>query len=426
LSIKSVTTAPALEQRATAFDDIMQRFARDEHGVMCANICFEPLRSLQPGDIASCQRLGESTSCENMCAYEDSGMTTGAYLAAQSLRYRLTNDPAAKQAADDAFAGICFVYELGAKGKSPGFFPKPYGAVISNQISRDQYLFVMSGLAEYLKIASADSAEQIVGMIAHMADYWISINYSTSYFGLPTSSHLDDYMGSLFLGIIGIAARVTGEARFQREYQRLFSEALLGPRMPETLLAQFRRGELYDGATYFRQAENPIMMKSMAIDFLWETEPGDRDLWRQALQAYWEEDLRVSLDENTGLNHFIVGYDTKADTTFLTEPGVVDEIQNPLGLSVLNWGGRRQSAGSTQTAFAAAIIADRLGLSDAADTMSLILSKLTLESFRGLTVPDHRHIPPEHEFEVTLLNSAYLSYWLWTYWLARERSLISS
>lgn len=424
MSIKSVAIAPALDQRASAFDDIMQRFARDEHGVMCANICFEPLRSLQQGDIAACQRLVDNTSCENIYAYEDSGMTTGAYLAAQTLRYRVTGDSAARLAADDAFAGIRFVYELGAKGKLPGFFPKPYGAVISNQISRDQYLFVMSGLVEYLKIADSAQVDVIVDMISHMADYWISIDYSTSYFGLPTSSHLEDYMGSLFLGIMGIAARVTGEPRFQREYQRLFSEQKLGPRMPETLMAQFRRGELYDGATYFRQAENPIMMKSMAIDFLWESEPGDRDLWRKALLSYWEEDLRISLDENTGLNHFIVGFDLSADSTFLTEPGVVEEIENPLGLSVLNWGGRRQSAGSTQTAFAAAIIADRIGLSDAADITSLILSKLTLESFRGLTVPDHRHIPPEHEFEVSLLNSAYLSYWLWTYWLARERSLI--
>ncbi len=417
-------TITALDKRAASFNQMIQRVACDEQGIICCNVCFEPLRSLQSGDTGTPQNLVDNISCENLYAYEDAGMASGAYLASQTLRYRVTKEVEARDHADAAFEGIRTIYELGAKGKRPGFFPKPYAGRYSNHFSRDQYLFVMTGLVEYLTIADNPRQTAVLDMLERMAAYWIDIDYKTSYFGLPSSCHLDDYMGSVFLGIVGIAACATGAPRLQREYDRLHHHQRLGHRMPQTLMATFRRGETYDAAMYFRQVENAIMMKAMAIDDIWDRDPEYRDLWRQSLRTFWEDDLRVPLDSKTGLNHFIVGYDFETGRTYLTDPGVIEELENPLNLSVLNWGGLRQNAGSSQTAFAAAIIADRLHLSDANDTMQLILNKLSLECFRGITAPDSRHVPPGHEFEQNILNTGYVTYWLWTYWLARERSLI--
>ncbi len=416
----------SLDKRAASYNQMIQRVARDEHGIICANICFEPIRSLQPGDIGTSQELVDGISSEDLYAYEDSGMASGAYLASQTLRYRVTEEAEARDHADAVFEGIRTIYGLGAKGNRPGFFPKPYGGRYSEHFSRDQYLFVMTGLVEYLTIADKSRQAVVRDMLEHMAAYWIDIDYKTSYFGLPVSCHLDDYMGSLFLGIIGIAAHATDSPRLQREYDRLHQHQRLGHRMPQTLTSLFRRGETYDAAMYFRQSENAIMLKAMAVDYIWDRDPGHRDLWRQSLRTFWEDDLRVPLDPKTGLNHFIVGYDAETGRTYLTEPGVIKELENPLNLPVLNWGGLRQNAGSTQTAFAAAIIADRLHLSDAYDTMQLILNKLSLKCFRGITAPDARHVPPDHDFEHNLLNTGYVAYWLWTYWLARERSLIDA
>jgi len=425
-SLSPILTPPChdLEQRAAQFDDILTRHAADEHGIVMASIRLDPLGPLDAGDIGHGQSLITSATAEELYAYEDAGMATGAYLAAQSLRYQVTGEAEALDRADAAYAGLRRIYTLGARGAQPGYFPKPYGGRCSDQISRDQYLFTMSGLAEHDAIAGTERRAEIREMLRAMARYWMRIDYSPAYFGLPPASHLDDYMGSLFLGLIGIAAELTDDAELRREYDRLFTDRRLGPRMPETLTEHFRRGRLYDGAMYYRQPENPMMMKAMAVDFLWDRQPQHRDLWMRSLQAYWEGDLLVPLDLTTGLNYFILEYDAQTGAARRAEPGVVDAIENPLNLAILNWGGDRQHAGSVQVAFAAAIIASRLRSPAAGHVVNFILSKLTLGRFRGLSVSDPRHIPPGHEFEVNLLNSGYLAYWLWTYWLARNRGML--
>lgn len=425
MAVKDLTSAQTLRDRAGSFDDLIVRVARDEQGIVCANCCLEPLRALQAEDIGFAPSLVADVDPGHFYAYEDAGMATGAYLAAQCARYRVTGDPSARRYADEAFEAVRYIYQLGVNQGRSGYFPKPYGARYSEQFSRDQYLFVMRGISEYLTLADRRRRDAAIEMLARMAEFWVSIDYESSYFGLPPASHLDDYLGSLFLGIIGIAAHAVGASHLNDEYERLHHVVQLGPRMPQTLLAKFRSGETYDAATYFRQAENPIMLKAMAIDALWDIKPSYADLWRRSLQRFRDEDLTVGLDLETGLNYFIVGYDSEKDRTFLTSPGVIGEIDNPLGLAVLSWGGLRQSAGSTQTAYSAAIIADRLQSDPVRDLMHLILGKLDLESFRGLTAPGAEHLPPDHEFEAGLLNTGYIAYWLWTYWLARERRLLA-
>ena len=348
-------------------------------------------------------------------------MASGAYLASQSIRFRVTGSDDARRAADNAYDGIRYIYELGAAARSPGYFPKPYGGRASNQISRDQYLFVMTGLATYQTITEESRTKVVADMLANMARYWMDIDYTTSYFGLPSSCHLDDFMGSLYLGILAVAARASGDPDTWREYERLRDAKQLGNRMAETHASMYRSGKTYDGGTYYRQSENAIMMKAMAADSLYDCDPEHRDLWDRALLAFWEDDLRVPLDYETGLNHYVVGFDATMDQTFMTEPGVIEELENPLDLATLNWGGCRQHAGSSQTAFAAALIADRMAIPEARDTACLILRKLTLDRFRGLTVPSDHHIPPGHHFEKNLLNTGYIAYWLWTYWLMRDR-----
>lgn len=409
-----------LQARAERFDALLREHATDANGVVRAAIHFDPIRPLRPGDLDSPVAMLKDLPPEQLYAYEDAGMVTGATLAAQSIRYRVTGDTDARDAADSAFAGIRSIYELGVT-RRPGFFPKPYGGTVSDQISRDQYLFVMTGLTEYLTIADAESRATAIDMLVHMARYWIDIQYTTRYFDLPPSCHLDDFMGSLHLGIMAAAARASSDPGLQREYERLRDELHLGRRMRETHASMFRQGQTYDGAMYYRQSENPIMMKTMACDLLWDRDAEHRELWREALRAFWDDDLRVPLNRETGLNYFLLRYDAEADETSLTEPGVIEELENPLALSFLTWGGRRQQAGSTQTAFAAALIADRLGLPEAREVADLILQRLTLEKFRGLTVPDATHIPPGHDFELDMLATGYVAYWLWTYWSLRER-----
>ena len=412
----------AMTERASQFTSILTEVAADEEHIIRTVIHFDEMRPLEDDDLPQSLWWREGCSPSGFYCYEDAGMTTGSFLASQSLRYLVTGKEEAKHNADNAFRGVCFIYELG-KEKVEGYFPKPYGKKISDQISRDQYLYVLNGLANYHRIVDEKTQRQIQRMMAKMADYWISINYTDSYFGLPASSNLRDFMGPLFLGIMRIPYTYTGDKKYLREYERLFAEERLGARMPETLRGLFLRGEKYDGATYFRQQENPVMMKTMAIDHLWPVDSEHGDLWRQALQAFRDDVLTISLERNSGLNYNVVGFDVKRNSTFMTEPGVIKELENPLNLPFLTWGGLRKTAGSAQIAYAAAVIGDRLGDRETIKTAADILGKMDLSKFRGFTVPDKSHLPPGYDWEIKMLHSCYLSYWLWAYWLGRARKL---
>lgn len=404
---------------AQQFSDLLLNVARDADGIICSNMLSEPIRRLQPGDLPEDAYRCPGYTPEDFVGYEDSGMTMGAYLVSQCLRFRVTGEAEARQNAEAAFAGIEHTYQLGASSKE-GLFPKPYGGRPSDQISRDQYLYAMAGLGLYQELADAGTARQIERMIAAMADYWIEIDYTSTYYNLPAATHLDDFMAPLFLGIIGIAMQRTGCPRFRQEYDRLFHDVQLGPRMPLTLRSLFRQGETYDGGTYFRQQSNPNLMKLLAVDLLWDIDPDNRVLWRQTLRAYREDEMYISLDQRTGLDHYIVGYDTQRDQTFLTEPGVIKELTNPLKLTSLTWGGRRQSAGSTKTALAALIYAERMQSPDDLKIARQVLKQIdTPQKCNKLVAPRPQDIPPGHAWETRVLRTAYLAFWQWAYWRSR-------
>lgn len=416
-------------KKASLFSDILSGIAADENNIIRTAIHFDELRPLTDEDLP--QKIWYNTIPDSnpspaaFYCYEDAGMTTGAFLASQSLRYIVTGESEAMRNAEKAFQGICFIYELG-RVKQEGYFPKPYGGKISSQISRDQYIFVLNGLASYHRIADSRTKRQIEHIMCKMVDYWISIRYTDSYFGLPPQNQLLDFMGSLFLGLVRIPYGYSGKVKYLKEYERLCTNEKLAERMCETLRGRFMHGKTYDNAMYFRQTENPVMMKCMAVDSLWDTDIARRDLWQRSLQAFLDNDLLLHLDPDSGLNYYILKFDAAQNRTVLTPPGKIAELENPLNIPCLTWGGIRKTPGSSQTAYSAAVIADRLNNQELAATAFNILEKLELQKFRAYTVPDESHLPPDSKWKMNILHSCNLAYWLWTYWLGRERNLWTS
>jgi len=422
----TVPTTTDIAAKAEHYGQIVNDFAIDDKGIVQSVIRFDPLGGLTDADIPEPARLIPGLSPSALHAYEDAGMTTGAWLAAQSLRFQATQDPDAKRQADAAFVAICHMLDLGEKHgepSEPGLFPKPYGGKTSSHVSRDQYLYAMTGLTTYRPVADTTTQRQIDAMIARMARYWVDRDYTTAYFKLPAASHLHDFMGGLFLGIVGRGAFLSEDAILKKEYDRLCNDLNFDARIAETLRSQFRAGRTYDGAMYFRQHENPVVMKTMAIDYLWETDPTRRNHWQIALKAFRDDELFICLDQETGRNYFIMGYDHLQDSIHITEPGLIEELENPLGLPSLTWGGRRQTAGSTQTAFSATVIADRLNDTDCRDQAFTILQSLELSDFRGLSLTCEADLPPGMAWQLNALPSCYLVYWQWAYWLGRVREL---
>jgi hypothetical protein len=174
---------------------------------------------------------------------------------------------------------------------------------------------------------------------------------------------------------------------------------------------------------YFRQNENGIMLKTIAIDHLWDNDSEHKELWTKSLKAFYDEDLMVELDKESGQTYFIVGLNPEKNELFLTEPGIIEELEDPLKLEWIRFGGLRKTPGSTQVAYTATVIGDRLKLQDSVDVAKMILEKMELEKFRSFTVPDESHLPPNQKWEVHFSYSLYFSVWLWTYWLGRYRNL---
>jgi hypothetical protein len=413
-------------ERAKEFSTLLADVATDDFGLVRTHIHFQERRALRLADLPKTIPLTpEGLSSVDFLCYEDAKMATGAFLAAQSIRWEVTREEQAKDLARTAFEALVEVYDLGAT-VSEGFFPKPYGGKISQEFSRDQYLFVLSGLAAYARICGDDELLLIRRMAAGMVDFWMRIDYKHSYFGLPSSSNLSDFMGGIFLGIASHGFRMGGDSRHWREYLRLFGEEGLDRRISMTLRGQFRDGVPYDGGMYFRQTENSVMLKCMAVDEVWESDPRNRPLWSHSLEKCLADDLTVALDPSDGLTFGLIAYDLASDATHLVDPGVVAELENPLNLPDSTWAGSRKRPGSAQTAYAAAVIADRIGSRKALDIYRLILDQMTYEKFRFVTVPDPTHLVPDHEWEGDLLASGQMAYWLWAYWLGRQRGLLVS
>ena len=413
-----------LQQRADKFKKIIVDAGMDDAGAVRTVIMRNELRPVTDADMAADAWRHEGTSPSGFMCYEDAGMTTGGFLASESLRYEVTGDEDAKRNADKAFQGICWIYELG-KEKTEGYFPKPYDRKISDQISRDQYIFAMTGMMNYYRIADAEKRAKIKRMMARMAGYWISIDYRSEYLGLAATSHLHDFMGPLFLGIIHYGYAFSGDQQFLDEFNRIFHEEKLGERLPDNLVAQFKRGEPYDGGMYLRQEENPIMMQTMAIDHLWDQRQEHADLWKRALAQYRDEELFAQLDYESGMVYFTTGYNPAKDQFFIAPPGPIEELTDPLGLQWIKWGGERKTAGSTQVAYSAAVIADRLQCDKTRDSARMILEKMDIDKFSRCCVPDPSHVPAglDLERDEKFLDVCYLAYWLWAYWLGKARKL---
>lgn len=415
------STGVALEARAQRFSRIVLDHAFDEHDLMRVLLRFDDLAPLRHEDVDPGMYHPRGVDLIEFLTYEDTGIALGSYLTAQCLRYRVTADPDARAAADRAYRGVRCTYQLG-RATREGHYPKPYGGRNSDQVSRDQYLFTLVGLDLYHDFVEPHEQRTIQHMIGHMAAYWIDCNYTTRYYDLPPASHLDDFMASLFLGVMAIAHARTGDARFGREYDRLLHDEQLDQRIGLTLREQYRRGRTYDGGMLFRQHENPTMMKTLALDVMWRTDPARRALCREALQRYRDDDLFATFDPKTRLNYFCTGYDPASDTIHTTEPGEIAGMSNPLNLKGLTFGGRRLTAGSAKTAACALLIADRLGDTHLAAVAHDILAAMPLEAFRLMTAPGPEHIPPTHAWETRALNCAALCQWQWAYWLARDRA----
>lgn len=184
---------------------------------------------------------------------ENSAYLTGAYLAALSFRFAATGDEAAREQALRCFRSVQrLVAVTGQKGLLARWYekasaPSPdegHGWLKDHwhqsgeyrwlgNVSTDQYCGALFGLAAYHRLAAPDSVKpEVVSLVSDMVGRILDAGMViTDLDGQPTTwsnmspQGLQEPMYALIgLGFLRIAAEVTGEERFAREYDRLLDE----------------------------------------------------------------------------------------------------------------------------------------------------------------------------------------------------------
>jgi hypothetical protein len=151
---------------------------------------------------------------------ENSITTSGSHLAAQSIRYAVSGDPAALAAARVAFRSLRIIYQQGVEQGVKGFMGKPYHFEFSSHTTGDQYLHMLWGLWSFYPVASAEEQAQISEMLVAAADYMISVDYTLYYEeGRSWNMREDptDY-NAIMAALVAAAYKMTGEEKYLEAY----------------------------------------------------------------------------------------------------------------------------------------------------------------------------------------------------------------
>ena len=347
--------------------------------------------------------------------YENSGMTTGAYLAAQSFRYRATDSEQAMEYARRAFEGICRIYEIGSQ-KEEGYFPKPYGGRYSEEASTDQYLYAMKGMMIYLPIAAEDHVSAIRRMIPKMAEFWMKRGYRRSYFGIK------DMLWPLarFPSLLIMAYKVSGDEKYLDEFRRLNEEEKVYLKPGESQLAsRLERNSLTD---YEKQQGKGFLlggldgcaaMDIMELDECLQYSDEHREYWLKSMKQMWREG-QLGLTHN-GLSRFRFFYDPSTGKISAPHPGHTSD-SNPLNWDFWSWTGNILTPHSTMLARAGVNVAKWLPAEHAEEVIYKILSKLELNQMRQYIDPDGKQMLEKHRFMCHQICCDAVVNWLWAYW----------
>ena len=414
-----------LAKKAARFQEQADHFWSDANGVIYSSLNARTQEPWTPADWSDRNDYFSVKGYEpwEFINYENSGMTTGAYLAAVSHWYRVTGDRDVLARARRAFEGICWIYELGRQ-KEDGYFPKPYGGRYSEEASTDQYLYVMKAMMAYLDIAADDHRSAIRHMIPNMVDFWVKRHYRRTYFGI------EDMLWPLgrFPALLLMARQVSGESRYLDEFHRLNEQEKVYEGPADSLI-QNRLNNPDAGCDYEKKHGGYLLghssecsaMDIMELDECLLRSDAYRDNWLASMKMVWHEG-KLDLAEN-GYAWRHVLYDPRTGKVSVPEPCYVVEAE-PLGWSFQRWVGRIQIPRSTMLARVAPHVNKWLPGEDAPATMRKILSGIDPAKVCDYIDTDGQQILPQHKFLTQLISGDAITNWLWAYWLGRADGII--
>lgn len=409
----------SLENKACWFEDYIQKYMIDKNGVVYSRLNVDTNRPLVDHDIQPGSELlpAGDFSISEILNYENSGMTTGAYLAAMVYKYRVTKDLESLQKAAFAFEGLRWIYNLGLQEKE-GFFPKTYGGKISEQVSSDQYLYAMKAMMAYRQIACIDHVKQIERMIPKMADFWIDCDYKRTYFSIKDMQ----WPLGRFPCFAIMAYVVSGEQKYLDEFNRLNEEFKVYKKPWESQIYNrkqdspdvFNDYEKSQGNKYLLgYLGESAVMDIMELDECLQHSDAHVDDWLRVMRIMWNEGKVMQADN--GYSYSKVLYDPQTGKVTIPQPGYVGPV-GELKWSFVSWAGKMYMPRSTMFARVGVNIAKWLPDEDGPAWTRKILEGIQVDMITDYIPADENQIEDKHKFLNKLVCGDSICNWLWAYW----------
>lgn len=394
------------------FTDFLERYFTDPDGIIYSQIDRSTLKPATQATFAGAKpedQLHETCIPEwhvtgytraEVSQYENSGMATGASLAAAVLEYKRTGDPAALARAKRLFNGLKTIQTCGATYE-PGFITKYYGARFTYEASNDQCLYHIYGMDAYREIASDEDKAYIEKIIPEIVRFWVRHNYTYSYF------HLKDmkWPPLRFPGILTIAWKYSGEEMFKSEADRLMAENI--DCVPEfAMIPRYRNRRYSDyeeshNVRYFSGMADSVTMDIMHLNLLLKYDPESQyaDAWRKGVEVIWDEARRVITPD--GKAYTLAIYHMDDGTT--TEP----PADCPLPWAKTAWSTMIVRAGLMGLQY---MPHRKQEIQEVANLVLNSLSPADMTYFEDL----HGY-PPEQQFLDRFLSGDAIANWLWAW-----------
>ncbi len=417
----SFMTPAALRTKALAIEAFLRERLLDAHGVVYTFLDRDtrrpPTESLFPPAAPGMDHHDfyiEGYTRPEFAAYENCGMTTGAYLQALVAQYRAEGDPAVRAHMAGAFEALRHIYRLGT-ALEEGFFPKIYGGRFSPQTSTDQALYAALALDRYYDVATPGEQREIARMIPRMVNFWMARRYAYPYY-----ENADKHWPlQRFPPLLLLAWRYSGEAAFKAEYDRLLAQGVSAE--PEFAQLRKKRSGTVPLSAYERQHGAFLIsamscgaaMDWMHFDALLRHDPTHALApdWKAGMRTMWGE-ARITLAPN-GKHYMQVLVDMESGS-----------VRRPAGFAAGDQPGCT-SGWSTFIASGAVLAAPHLpDPTELRQAVAQILERLNLEDLTYFDDADR--FPPRFRFKTRFLSGDAVANWLWAYWQGRCNGVLAS
>ena len=223
------------------FDPFLENYFLDANGVVYTGILLDTLRPPEneffqrylPADEKPVSKKTlqmptlhtvwgpDAFSLADFWAYENCGMTTGAYLNAlcSALRTPGCDTPEIRKRAKRTFDAQQYIFRIGSQWEY-GFFPKIWGNRFSYQTSTDQMLYTIHSMHNYYPFASPEDQAEITRLIPAMADFWMKRNYILTYYNRENMV----WPPLRFPSFLMMAWKYSGEEKYRKEALRILEE----------------------------------------------------------------------------------------------------------------------------------------------------------------------------------------------------------